>query len=776
MTLPQSGSDPLLSVYLTLSQYPVLSARIRELMRQKLYREGFLEPHAFQLEVSQKAMQTQEMEGIQQPLLQEDAETWEYRRSLVMNQLTDYYFANAFAYDHLSELIQQALTERGVNAADVLMEFNPETAPMELLFNQGMMIEKLQPSEQQSFGARLHEIKVVLIRKMISDQLPYINIAKDWFTIADLAEIRRHKLGMGRVGGKAAGMLLAARILTERASPALLASLKTPVSFYIGSDVFYNFISVNNLLHWNEQKYKSEDQMRAEYPDLLREFEQGDFPPTVLQSLETILSMANRRPLIVRSSSLLEDNFGTAFAGKYDSIFLPNQGKPEENLIALKLAMARIYASTLNPAAMVYRKSRGLLDYDERMALLIQVVEGEANGRFYFPQMAGVAYSLNLYRWSPQIRPEDGFIRLVWGLGTRAVDRVGNDYPQLIALSHPTLHPSSSAKSIRRYSQQFIDLIDLQGNQFCTLPVREVLNAQTPQLRFIAQLDSEGFLSSLTSNILDGRPEDLVITFDGVMKQTSFPQLMREMLQTLQKEYSSPVDVEFTAQLKRDPDGSYRPEITLIQCRPLPIIREGFNVLPGHVEAQDKIFSATSLVAGGTIQKIEYVLYVPPTAYFSISVPAERHQLERAIGRLNAALSGKTFISIGPGRWGTSNPDLGIHVDYADIFNSKALVEIAGIVAGVATEPSLGTHFFQDLIEGNIYPLTIQNGQDLFAEAFFNDTPNRLSEWIKADEALQQRLRLICVADFRPGSELQIFMDQESSRALAFFGGGPAAN
>jgi hypothetical protein len=250
---------------------------------------------------------------------------------------------------------------------------------------------------------------------------------------------------------------------------------------------------------------------------------------------------------------------------------------------------------------------------------------------------------------------------------------------------------------------------------------------------------------------------------------------MREMLQTLQKEYSSPVDVEFTAQLKRDPDGSYRPEITLIQCRPLPIIREGFNVLPGHVEAQDKIFSATSLVAGGTIQKIEYVLYVPPAAYFSIPNPAERHQLERAIGRLNAALSGKTFISIGPGRWGTSNPDLGIHVDYADIFNSKALVEIAGIVAGVATEPSLGTHFFQDLIEGNIYPLTIQNGLDLFAEAFFNDTPNRLSEWIEADEALQQRLRLICVADFRPGSELQIFMDQESSRALAFLSGEPDA-
>src|SRR5690606_37928677 len=153
-------------------------------------------------------------------------------------------------------------------------------------------------------------------------------------------------------------------------------------------DVFYNFLSINNLHHWNDQKYKDEEQMRSDYPLIVEDFIHGDFPPTAVQHQETILSMAGKRHLIERSSSLLEDNFGTAFAGKYESIFLPNQGDSEENLRALQQAIARIYASTLNPPALLYRKGRGLLDYDERMALLIQVVEGQQLGQYYFPQMA----------------------------------------------------------------------------------------------------------------------------------------------------------------------------------------------------------------------------------------------------------------------------------------------------------------------------------------------------------------------------------------------------
>ena len=533
-------------------------------MRHELYSRNILDPQQFLTEATQKAVQSQEREGLHHPLFEEAAETWENRKGLVVDQLTDFYFASNLNFDLLNELILAVLTERGVDSEKVLYEFNPETAPLELLFNQGMMIEKMSASERAPYEARLREIKVVLIRNMISDQLRYINIAKDWFTISDLAEIRRHKLGHGRIGGKAAGMILASRILKEKANPKLKETLRTPVSFYLGSDLFYTFLSVNNLLHWNDQKYKDEEQMRHDYPLIVEDFIKGDFTPFVLQYMETILSAAGDRPLIVRSSSLLEDSFGTAFAGKYDSIFVPNQGKPEDNLCALKEAITRIYASTLNPGALLYRRSRGLIDYDERMALLIQVVEGQKFGQYYFPQLAGVAFSHNQYRWSKQIRPEDGFVRLVWGLGTRAVDRVGNDYPRLIALSHPTLRPSSSAKAIKRYSQQYIDLINLKADRFETLPVRQVLATDYPGLRYIAQIDQDGFFSSIHSKIVDAGPEQLILTFDDLMLRTPFAQQMQGLLQILEDEYRSAVDVEFTAEVVEK-----EPTATLIYPYPM---------------------------------------------------------------------------------------------------------------------------------------------------------------------------------------------------------------
>lgn len=768
MTLPTSASERLLSVYLALAQYPILSRRIRELMRQDLYKSGFLDPQAFNQEVTSKAIKSQEREGLHQPTIEEAADVWEHRKALVADQLTDFYFSRFSTYDRLNELIHIILTERGISAEDILYEFNPETAPLEMLFNQGMMIEKLSDDERRPFEARLREIKVVLIRTMISDQLRYINIAKEWFTIADLAEIRRHKLGLGRVGGKAAGMLLASRILKEKASEEVKETLHTPLSFYLGSDLFYTFLSANNLLHWNDQKYKNEEQMRHDYPLIVEDFIKGDFTPQVLQYLETILSISRGKPLIVRSSSLLEDNFGTAFAGKYDSIFLPNQASVRKNLRALKEAITRIYASTLNPSALLYRRSRGLIDYDERMALLIQSVEGEPHGDYYYPQLAGVAFSRNQYRWSPQIRVKDGFVRLVWGLGTRAVDRVGNDYPHLIALSHPTLRPSSTAKSIRRYSQQFIDLIDLKNNIFTTKPVHEILDRNYPPLRFLAQMDEDGYFRSFHSRIVEGEISDLILTFDGLLQRTPFAQQMRNILQTLETEYQSAVDIEFTARIIEDKP---TPEIgfSLIQCRPLSFIKDAgqFNI-PNNIDPAKIIFSASLMVAGGKLDEINYVLYVSPQSYFSIESESERHQLERSIGKLNSFLHNEAFLCVGPGRWGTSNPDLGIPIDYADIFNSKALVELCGTGIGVASEPSLGTHFFQDLLEGQIYPLSINADEDKLNLDFFENSPNHLDIWLLVDSKLRQHLKLIRVKDYLANHHIEVVMDSDQSKALAY--------
>ncbi|MCU0487297.1 MAG: PEP/pyruvate-binding domain-containing protein, partial [Anaerolineales bacterium] len=628
--------------------------------------------------------------------------------------------------------------------------FNAELAPQYMLFEQAAAIENLPTAERQQAEHRLREIKVVLIRTLISDQLAYVKIAKEWLTIGDLRDIRQRKIGGGKIGGKAAGMLLARRILEQVAGDEIRQHLSIPESYYLGADVTYQFMALNGLMHWNDQKYKNEDQIRQEYPQIQQDFLAGEFPPDTFEALCNLLERVGAQPLIVRSSSLLEDNFGTSFAGKYESLFCPNQGSPEENLLSLTQAIQRIYASIFNPDALTYRRSKGLQDYDERMAILIQVVKGERFGRYFLPQGAGVAFSRNQFRWSPQIRREDGFMRLVWGLGTRAVDRVGNDYPRLVALSHPLLHPQASPKLVRRYSQRFVDVIDLEGNALATLPVDAVLSTRYTPLRYIVQLDQDDYLAPLRTTLLEGSLSDLVITYDELLR--------------------SPVDTEFTLQVQDPFSTSPEVDICLLQCRPQSHLKEGKTRLPPSINPADVIFCTRRVVPEGHVPGIRYVVFVPPEAYYTLPTHAERTQLGRTIGLLNARLEHSPFICVGPGRWGTSNSELGVPLGYGDIYHARALVEVSGQDIGLAPEPSFGTHFFQDLLESNIYPLAVylDDEEVTFNREFFYQAQNQLGTFLPEAADLENYLRLIEVASFRPGTHLELIMDDEKSQAVAF--------
>jgi len=768
MTLPLPSSDNVLNIYLTLSQYPILGHRIRSRMRREMFDRGIITQEAFEAEARRKAINSQAREGLQNPFGEESSEVWEKRLSRIRASLTDFYFAYNLPYEDFERIVRDILTERGRHELDFVW-FNPELAPQDMLFEQAEMIAHMPEEERAKYRPRLKEIKVVLIRTMISDHLKYIKIARQWFKVADLVEIRKRKIGSGKVGGKAAGMLLALRILKETAPPELRESFRIPESFFLGSDVFYNFMSLNGLMHWNDQKYKSDEQVRADYPIIVNEFSKGQFPPEIQERLKELVRNAGNTPLIVRSSSLLEDNFGTSFAGKYESIFCPNQGILEENLFALTNAIARVYASSVNPDALLYRHKNGLADYDERIAILIQYVEGEKFGRYYLPHGAGVAFSRNLYRWSPQIRQEDGFLRLVWGLGTRAVDQVADDYPRLVALSHPKLHPTADVKSILRYSQQNLDVIDLESNQFCSIPAKEVLNTRYPPLRYLVQLEQDGYLGTMRSNMVD--PEKMVITFEGLLSRTPFPTRMRDALKLLETHYDSPVDTEFTIEVLKPNTPNPDVGITLLQCRPQSHIQETSQAkLPRELLEKDIIFSTQRMVPQGMVEGIRYILFVSPEGYFSISTQAERTKLIRAIGQLNAALQGEIFIAVGPGRWGTSTPDLGVHVAYGDIYNARSLVELSGESVGTSPEPSFGTHFFQDLMEAHIYPLAVflDDKDILFNHDFFYETPNKVLKFISIDKRLTRTLRLLVVKDYRPGHHIDLVMDGQKGRAVAF--------
>ena len=771
MTLPHPSTDRALRIYLTLAQYPILRTRIRARMRRELFDRGVILLKDFEAEVRAQAVRSQAREGIHDPLWEEGEDIWETRLSRIRSHLTDFYFAYNLQFELFEEIVRSVLAERLHRVDQIEISFNPELAPQEMLFEHAQAIENLPSDEYARYKHRLNELIVVLIRRMISDQLAYVNIAKNWFKVADLYEIQRRKIGTGKIGGKAAGMLLAARILSEVADEDIRQNIYIPESYFLGADVMYAFMAINGLVHWADQKYKNQEQIRADYSRIQQEYRDAVFPPDILEKLQKVLEEVENRPIIVRSSSLLEDNFGTSFAGKYDSVFCPNQGSPEENLQNLTNAITHVYASGLNPDALLYRRSMGLQDYDERLAILLQVVEGERFGKYYLPHIAGVGFSRNLYRWSPQIRKEDGFLRLVWGLGTRAVNRVGRDYPRLVALSHPELRPDSSVKAIQRYSQHYVDLINLEDNKFETQPIEDVLTPRYGPLRYIAQLDQNGYLATIRSSVMSGSPEQLVLTFQGVIQNTPFADRMKRILSIMEERYNGPVDMEFTVELTNVNDRQPNPRISILQCRPQAYAFESDARLPENIPQENIVFSTNLLVPHGRVKDIRYVIFVAPESYYALPTPAERAELGRAIGRLNEILADQTFICVGPGRWGTTNPDLGVNIGYADIYNTSSLVEITGEGIGSAPDASFGTHFFQDLVEANIYPLAIflDDERASFNREFFYNAKNSLEKIAPNESGLEKCLRLIDVTSYYPGYQLELIMDEQEGRAVAFF-------
>jgi hypothetical protein len=285
-------------------------------------------------------------------------------------------------------------------------------------------------------------------------------------------------------------------------------------------------------------------------------------------------------------------------------------------------------------------------------------------------------------------------------------------------------------------------------------------------------VEQDGYLAPILSRLHS--TEKLVLTFDGLLSRTPFSKSMRTALALLETHYGSPVDTEFTVEIL-NPDEQPDVRITLLQCRPQSHIHESNDVqIPADLEAENIIFSSETMVPQGVVKDIEYVLFVPSEGYFSLETQAERTQLERSIGQLNSALKDRVFIAVGPGRWGTSTPDLGVHISYSDIYNSRALVELAGEEVGASPEPSFGTHFFQDLMEANIYPLGVFLDEEgtTFKRDFFYSTPNRISEFISIENPrVVAALKLIAVSDYRPNASLDLIMDASKSRAVAFLNG-----
>lgn len=770
--LPLRSVTPAIDIYIRLAQYPVLADRIRMRMREELIRRGIVSQEEFDQQVTSRAIESQKREGLHDPFGQEEANIWHKRKDRIRDFLTDAYFAFNLGNTLLEQIIAEVLSDQPAPTDSAELTFNPEIAPWELLFRQGELYEQMSANEREEVEHHLQEIKVVLIKRMISDQLPYIGIAKKMFSIEDLRRIYRRRIGTGKIGGKSAGLLLAWKILQlsdPKTGRDLSANVEIPDSYFIGTEVIYEFRLENGLDHVMNQKYRPLAEIREQYPQIVDAHLRGKFPEKIVAGVRKVLARVGNAPLIVRSSSLLEDNFGYAFAGKYNSYYCPNQGSEEENLNDLLRAIKLVFASTLNPDALLYRKKQGLLDYDERMAILIQRLQGKPYGRYFFPSLAGVAFSQNPFRWNAKIRRGDGFLRMVWGFGTRAVDRVDNDYPRLIALSHPQLRPEMTAEAIRQYSQWYIDVVDLEDNSFKTLPIREVLHVDFPDLRYIASINKGDYLQDILSIGSFLADEQFVLTFNYLTRDKRFVGLLHGALRRLEEGYGLPVDVEFTIEIVPGyPYPDYK--LYVVQCRPLSQRKDDNDVtIPRNIAQEDILFMTHELVPDGRAEGIRYVVFVDPEKYRKTDLRT-KHRLGRAVSQLNRTFENTPYVLMGPGRWGSVNIELGVHVTYADIHNTKVLVEIAVAHNGQMSELSYGTHFFQDLVEAGIHSLPLHLGQENshFNWSFFRESPSQLAQFLPEDADLDPYLRVIDTSAISGSHRLNILMDGDHDIAIGY--------
>jgi hypothetical protein len=598
-----------------------------------------------------------------------------------------------------------------------------------------------------------------LIRMAITRDAQLINLAEKYFTLTDVLNIGKRLIGTGLIGGKSFGMLMAQNILRKTSPEKWNSKLEMHDSFFIGSDVYYSFL-VSNKCWWLSREIKMGDISNAE---ILREkLLNGSFPEKVVNQFRKMLEYYGQSPIIVRSSSLLEDAYGNSFSGKYESFFLVNQGTPIERLTMFMDAIRKVYASTMSEQALKYRIKRGMLEgKDEQMAILVQRVSGTNYDRFFYPHVAGVGYSYNPFVWNEKIDPESGLIRIVFGLGTRAVDKVDDDYTRIASLNAPGLLPEHS-KDLNYCMQRRVDVLDLHDNDFISLYFDDLV-------KDTSKLPLEVF-TSRNEDILDFSSDFNItascsysLSFDKLLNNTEFCNDFKEILQTVQKSYDNPVDIEFTANFYEE-GGKYDFKINLLQCRPFQFKKMSKKIeTPDNILKENLIFETKGPIIGHNLStSIDTIIYIVPEEYGKMTM-SDRYAVARLVGKLNHLedSSEKTTMLINPGRCGTTSPSLGLPVKFSEINNISIIVEVAEMHEHLIPDVSLGTHFFNDLVESDMLYMAIHpfKKQDCLNKKLLYEKINYLPYLIPEAERFQHVLKVISPFDTKSDEKVRIDAD-----------------
>jgi hypothetical protein len=740
-----------------MSQYPNLTGLMRSIFLDVLEQRGV---------VTQGRIFAQALEEMQK----DGVPATEITRQEYLEALIDNYVVQTLTPSDIENYIN--LARKKDNARNLSMFANRDQATTEEILRALREFCDIPKGEVYISREEAEGIRVALISRFISNQLPFISLAKNYITIRDADAILQNTLFSrqrpGKLGGKAAGMILAHKILLpvlEKKDPDLEAIVRVPDTWYLNSGMFSEFLDRNNLYLFHTFKYKDRESIEKEFLRIEGQFNSAAFSPDAVEDFRRLLEQIGEHPIIIRSSSMLEDNFGLAFSGKYQSLFLANQGDMDTRLGHFIVALKKVFSSTFGPDPILYRRDHGLLDYDERMAMIVQKVVGRRFGDYFFPFAGGVMFSWNVYAWNPKIQPEAGLVRLVFGLGTRSVDRVGSDYPRMIPLSHPQLRPEVTADQIRKYSQKQVDVLNLRKGALETIDFQTLsASIDHPDLSAAVSVQDHDHLAAPLFKTQDLRGKDLCLTFDNLLTKTPFVDVARKILSRVEDAYGRPVDIEFAW------DAGH---LYLLQCRSLSIRKELEKVtIPGGIPRDQILFTTQSVLCNRIVPNLEYLVYVDPRAYDRLPTYDAKMQIAGVVNMLNKHFASGSYALMGPGRWGSNDINLGVRVTYSNINRTKLLVEIAFAKEGYTPEVSYGTHFFQDLVEADILVVSLfpDDPTAFFDEQFVLNAENLLEYIVPEKAECASVVRVIHVPSVRSGEYLHVYMDGIHRRGVGMFG------
>ena len=565
-----------------------------------------------------------------------------------------------------------------------------------------------------TLGSKFRNVKlshfdnVQQMREYISQQIHDYHALTGRGVIAhfDTESYGRHiwfaRMGEGSIGGKARGLAFLNSLVYRNKLSDKYEGVKIsiPRTVVIATDYFDQFILENDLQYVIDSDITDEE--------ILSEFVAARLPEKLVEQLRVYVNTA-RSPFAVRSSSKLEDSSYQPFAGVYSTYMVPLVENRDQMLRMLGKAIKSVYASVFYSGSRTYIQTTGNLLSEEKMAVVVQSICGSEHDGLYYPMMSGVARSVNFYPIGSE-KPEEGIVNLAFGLGKTVVDggntlRFSPRFPKkILQLSDPKL--------ALRDTQKLMFALDLRPGAF-KISCNDGVNLANPQVAQVLSSFPHPELVASTFSMENNRmvpgisaTGPRIVSFDTILKYGRYPvaQILSDVLEICRNALMCDIEVEFAVDVKSTSSGQEL-VMKLLQVRPVAEFGDDRGVSLEKAEEMigNKFIRSTKALGSGFFDSMKYILCVPSQSFDS----ARTREMAAEVARLNNELKaeGANYLLLGPGRWGSSDPWLGLPVIWSDISEAKMIVETA--IPGYRIEPSQGTHFFQNITSLGVGYLTI---------------------------------------------------------------------